>query len=167
VVPVVIGQEQLDDPEEAWRFLRSPLPPLESSEENDFRRVIHEIRGELGLKERAFDANAAIVDLPRAVRDDLEDLLDTERDAMRFFQRHNPIVRHVVLRKRKVLEDAGLLQRVGVDLHPNQEKCRDPNTFAVLFQRRALRTDEAFDSAYEAADAFGKAYGKRKGARTC
>ena len=164
VVPVVIGQEQLDDPEEAWRFLRSPLPPLESSEENDFRRVIHEIRGELGLKERAFDANAAIVDLPRAVRDDLEDLLDTERDAMRFFQRHNPIVRHVVLRKRKVLEDAGLLQRVGVDLHPNQEKCRDPNTFAVLFQRRALRTDQAFNSAYEAADAFGKAYGKRKGA---
>ena len=145
--------------------MRSPLPPLESSDESDFRRVIHEIRGELGIKERAFDITASVVALPRAVRDDLEDLLDTEKANMSFFQRHNPIVRHVVLRKRKVLEDANLLQRVGVDLHPNRDKSRCPNTFSVLFQRRALRTDEAFDNAYEAADAFGKAYGKRvKGA---
>jgi hypothetical protein len=165
VVPVVTGKEQIEDTETSWRYLRSPLPPLESSDESDFRRVMHEIRGELGLKELAFDLNASFVDLPRAVRDDLEDLLDTERDAMGFFQRHNPIVRHVVLRKRKVLEDADLLQRVGVDLHPNQEKSRDPNGFAVLFQRRALRTDQAFDSAYQAAEAFGKAYGHRvKGA---
>jgi Helicase conserved C-terminal domain/PLD-like domain/SNF2-related domain len=165
VIPILTGEEQIDDPEAAWRYLRSPLPPLESSDESDFRRVMHEIRGELGLKDRAFDVTASIADLPRAVRDDLEDLLDTKRSTMGFFQRHNPIVRHVVLRKRKVLEDADLLQRVGVDLHPNQEKCRDPNTFAVLFQQRALRTDEAFESAYEAADAFGRAYGQRvKGA---
>jgi hypothetical protein len=160
VIDIVTGKEQVDDPEAAWRFLRSPLPPLESSEESDFRRVIHEIRGEFSLNERAFDVTASIVDLPRAVRDDLEDLLDTKTAKVGFFQRHNPIVRHVVLRKRKVLEDAGLLQRVGVDLHPNQESCRDPNTFALLFQRRALRTDEAFENAYEAADAFGKAYGQ-------
>lgn len=160
VVPVVIGKEQIEEPEVAWQYLRSPLPPLESSDESDFRRVIHEIRGELGLKEKDFDIVAPLVDIPLAVRDDLEDLLDTERANMRFFQRHNPIVRHVVLRKRKVLEDAGLLQRVGVDLHPNQEKSRAPNAFAVLFRRRALRTDEAFDSAYEAAEAFGKAYGQ-------
>lgn len=161
VVPVVTGEDKIDELETAWRFLRSPLPPLESSQESDFRRVIHEIRGELGIRDRAFDVSTPVVDLPRAVRDDLEDLLDTERANMSFFQRHNPIVRHVVLRKRKVLEDAELLQRVGVDLHPNREKCRDPNAFTVLFQRRALRTDEAFDRAYEAADAFGKAYGKR------
>lgn len=164
-VPVVTGEDKVEDIETAWRFLRTPLPPLESSDESDFRRVIHEIRGELGVKDRAFNVNAPVVNLPRAVRDDLEDLINSEKAKMRFFQRHNPIVRHVVLRKRKVLEDAGLLQRVGVDLHPNQEKCKDPNAFAVLFQQRALRTDEAFDSAYEAADAFGKAYGKRvKGA---
>lgn len=165
VIPIVTGKEQINDLEVAWQYLRSPLPPLESSDEHDFRRVMHEIRGELGLKDRAFDVTAAIVDLPRAVRDDLEDLLDNQKDNISFFQRHNPIVRHVVLRKRKVLEDANLLQRVGVDLHPNPEKCRDPNAFAVLFQRRALRTDDTFDSAYEAADAFGRAYGQRvKGA---
>jgi Helicase conserved C-terminal domain/PLD-like domain/SNF2-related domain len=164
VVPVVIGATQITDLEEAWRYLRSPLPPLDSSEESDFRRVIHEIRGELGMKPQDFDTAASVVDLPRAVRDDLEDLIDAERANMSFFQRHNPIVRHVVLRKRKVLEEAGLLQKVGVDLHPNQEKCRDPNTFAILFQRRALRTDPAFVNAYEAAQTFGRAYGRRSGA---
>lgn len=160
-VPAITGEDRLEDLEVAWRFLRTPLPPLESSEESDFRRVIHEIRGELGLRDLDFDVRESVIDLPRAVRDDLEDLLTTERNGMRFFQRHNPIVRHVVLRKRKVLEEANLLQRVGIDLHPNPEKCVDSNAFAVLFQRRALRTDEAFDKAYEAADAFGKAYGKR------
>jgi len=164
VVSVVTGESHIDDLEEAWRYLRSPLPPLDSSAESDFRRVIHEIRGELGMQPKEFDTAAPIVNLPYAVRDDLEDLLDTERANMRFFQRHNPIVRHVVLRKRKVLEDAGLLQKVGVDLHPNQEKCRDPNTFAILFQRRALRTDQAFLNAYEAAQTFGRIYGRRAGA---
>jgi SNF2 family DNA or RNA helicase len=164
VVSVVTGESHIDDLEEAWRYLRSPLPPLDSSAESDFRRVIHEIRGELGMQPKDFDTAAPLVNLPYAVRDDLEDLLDTERANMRFFQRHNPIVRHVVLRKRKVLEDAGLLQKVGVDLHPNQEKCRDPNTFAILFQRRALRTDQAFLSAYEAAQTFGRIYGRRAGA---
>jgi len=163
VVPVVTGKEKIDDVEVAWRYVRSPLPPLESSNESDFRRVIHEVRGELGLKPQDFDTAAAVVDLPRAVRDDLEDLIDSERSNMGFFQRHNPIVRHVVLRKRKVLEDAGILQRVGVDLHPNPERSRDPNTFAILFQQRALRTSEAFEKAYAAAQAFGQAYGRRVG----
>jgi hypothetical protein len=163
VVPVVTGDAPVTDLEDAWRYLRSPLPPLESSEESDFRRVIHEIRGELGMKPQDVETSASVVELPRAVRDDLEDLLDTEVANMQFFQRHNPIVRHVVLRKRKVLEEAGLLQKVGVDLHPNPEKSRDPNTFAVLFRQRALRTDIAFENAYEAALAFGRAYGRRIG----
>lgn len=164
VIPVVTGESQVTNIEEAWRFLRSPLPPLESSNENDFRRVIHEIRGELGMKPDAYDTAAPVVDLPRAVRDDLEDLLASETANMQFFQRHNPIVRHVVLRKRKVLEDAQILQKVGVDLHPNQENCHDPNTFAILFQRKALRSEPAFLNAYEAAQKFGKAYGRRSGA---
>ena len=106
----------------AWRYVRSPLPPLESSNEGDFRRVMYGVREELGLKPRDFDTSASVVALSRAVSEDLEDLMDSERANMSFFQRHNPIVRHVVLRKRKVLEEAGILSRVGVDLHPNQEK---------------------------------------------
>ena len=164
VLPIVTGQDRIDDLELAWRYLRSPLPPLDSSQEPDFRRVIHEIRGELGLKPDAFDTSDAVVNLPRAVQDDLEDLLETDTDNMHFFQRHNPIVRHVVLRKRTVLENAGLLQRVGVELHPNAALSRDPTTFAILFQQRSLRTEGAFFTAYEAARAFGRAYGRRAGA---
>lgn len=165
VVPVVTGKETISDLEDAWRYLRSPLPPKDSSEESDFRRVMHEIRGELGLTPQAFDTAEPLVSLPSSVRDDLEDLLETRREDMSFFQRHNPIVRHVVLRKRKVLEDAGLLQKVGVDLHPNKEKSRDPNTVGRLFRRKALRTDDAFDRTYHAVQDFCQAYGKgRNGA---
>ncbi len=161
VIPVITGKENPNDSETAWRFLRSPLPPLESSEESDFRRVMHEIRGELGLKPQEFNCYASVVDLPIAVRDDLEDLLESQQANNRFFQRHNPIVRHVILRKRTVLEEAGLLQKVAVDLHPDPAKCKDSNGFTILFQNQALRTDENFEEAYEAANDFGIAYGKR------
>ncbi|QUS61830.1 phospholipase D-like domain-containing anti-phage protein [Synechocystis sp. PCC 7338] len=161
VLPVVTGLENPNDPETAWRFLRSPLPPLGSSEEKDFRRVMHEIRGELGLKPQEFNCYAPVVDLPSAVRDDLEDLLESQQANNRFFQRHNPIVRHVVLRKRTVLEAAGLLPKVGVALHPDPQKSQDPTAFTVLFRYQALRTDENFAEAYEAANDFGTAYGKR------
>ncbi|MDN5851125.1 MAG: SNF2-related protein, partial [Nitrococcus sp.] len=161
VLPVLTGRERIVEPESAWRLLRSPLPPLESSDEHDFRRVLHEIRGELGLDERNPEGPDSVLDLSNEIRDELEDLLETAQANTSFFQRHNPIVRHVVLRKRKVLEEAGLLQRVGVDLHPNRERSREPNAYAVLFEGQALRTNDAFDRAYEAADRFGQAYGRR------
>lgn len=36
-----------------------------------------------------------------------------------FFQQHNPLVRHIVLRRRETLENQGLLERVGVAVHPD------------------------------------------------
>jgi len=161
VVDVVTGQDSLTDLDQAWRYLRSPLPPKDVSDEGDFRRVIHEIRGELGLGEAQFDVRQSWVELSQDIRADLGDLLETPRQGLQFFQRHNPIVRHVVLRKRQVLEAAGLVQKVGVTLHPNIEKTTDTSQFIRLFHHRALRTHEAFDRAYKAADAFGCAYGQR------
>ncbi|MEB3175023.1 MAG: helicase-related protein, partial [Cyanobacteriota bacterium] len=161
VIPLVTGQENPTDPEVAWRFLRSPLPPVDCSAESDFRRVLHEIRSELGLQPQAFNCYDPVVRLPSAVRDDLEDLLESQQANNRFFQRHNPIVRHVVLRKRAVLEAAGLLPKVGVNLHPDGADSQAPNAFALLFSRQALRTDAYFEQAYEAAADFGSAYGKR------
>jgi superfamily II DNA/RNA helicase len=104
-----------------------------------------------------------VVDLPQAVREEFEDLLEIPINGTAFFQRHNPVVRHVVLRKRKVLENEGLLQSVGVNLHPNHKKNAKPHLFTALFHKKALKTDEKLDVAYEAAEAFGTAYGKRVG----
>ena len=54
-------------------------------------------------------------------------------------------------------KDAGLLRSIGVDLHPEYEKTRHP----TLFHNQALKTDDVFDMAYEAAEKFGAAYGRR------
>lgn len=161
--PLLTGEDHPADPEQAWKFLRSPLPPVDSSSEGNFRLLIHNIRAELRIRDTAFDAPGSIVDLPGDVREEFEDLLELPFDGTHFFQRHNPVVRHVVLRKRTVLEDAGLLQRIGVDLHPDHGKSRRPNRFAALFHKQALKTDDQFDRAYEAAEKFGTAYGRRVG----
>lgn len=36
-----------------------------------------------------------------------------------FFQQHNPLVRHIVLRRREALKNQGLLERAGVVVHPD------------------------------------------------
>ena len=38
-----------------------------------------------------------------------------------FLREHNPVVRHTVLRRRQTLEEAGLLDKVGVEVHPNPQ----------------------------------------------
>ena len=35
---------------------------------------------------------------------------------------HNPVVRHVVLRRRKTLEEAGLMKPVAVQIHPRENE---------------------------------------------
>ena len=160
--PLLTGDDRCPSAERAWKHLKSPLPPMDASEEPEFRRLISSIRLELGLGDRDFETNTPFAGLPLDVREDLEALIATERQGASFFQRHNPIVRHVVLRKRRELEDRGLLQRVDVRLHPDEGHGVEPSGYYRLFEGEALRTSAAFDSAYEAALAFGKAYGKRK-----
>ncbi|WP_291321133.1 phospholipase D-like domain-containing anti-phage protein [Desulfonatronospira sp.] len=161
--PLLTGEDHPRDLEQAWKFLRPPLPPVDASSEGYFRRLVHNIRAEMGLRENTFEATGSVVDLPEAVREEFEDLLEEPVQGTKFFQRHNPVVRHVVLRKRRVLEESGLLQRIGVDLHPDHDRSREPHQFAALFQEQALKTEHWFDQAYEAAEAFGRAYGRRVG----
>jgi superfamily II DNA/RNA helicase len=77
-----------------------------------------------------------------------------------FYREHNPILRHTVLRRRKTLEEAGLLEPTAVSVHP------DPNSGAaypgVGFDGLGLRTNHPFDLAYQAAEDFTAALQKRK-----
>jgi len=78
-----------------------------------------------------------------------------------FFQRENPFVRHIVLRKRTTLKSIGLLTKVGVDMHPERNLARELQLFNALFEASALRTSEDFREAYCEARLFGKALAKR------
>ncbi len=77
-----------------------------------------------------------------------------------FFREHNPIVRHTVLRRRSTLEGKGLLERVGVTIHPEPDA---PATAypGVGFVGLGLLTNHPFDLAYEAAESFTAALAAR------
>lgn len=162
-LPLINGENRCKDPEEAWKFLSSPLPPYDSSTENDFRRVLYQIRTEFRLPADTFTTHTKLTDFPPELREEFEDLIRSEKNGTTFFQRHNPAVRHVVLRKRNVLEEQGLLDRVGVFLHPDPARLKDSTQYHYLFENKALFTTDTFQSAYEATGEFGRAYGKRVG----
>jgi hypothetical protein len=77
--------------------------------------------------------------------------------ALGFLREHNPIVRHTVLRRRRTLEDAGLLERVGVEVHPDPQA--PAGTYpGVAFEGLGLVTNHPFDLAYRAAEGFTEAW---------
>ena len=73
-------------------------------------------------------------------------------------ERHNPIVRRVVRRTRPMLEERGLLKRIGVITHPRAED----GLSTVLFDGEGLVMNFAFNAAYEAAEAFSRLYAARQ-----
>lgn len=161
VLPVLSGQAHIKSASQAWDFLRSPLPQVDSSDEPGARKVYSQIRDDLEVPKDATETGRPVTDLDDLTREVLEDELETRIANATFFQRENPIVRHVVLRKRTDLEDKGLLKRIGVDLHPDRQYVRDTGGFDALFEDRALRVDEGFRYAYEQARTFGKVLSRR------
>ena len=161
VLGIISGGQQVTSLDHAWELLRSPLPLVDSTGEPRARRLFSAIRQDLGLLNGEVQTNRPLADLSEDTREIMEDELHRHVSGATFFQRENPLVRHVVLRKRVSLEDAGLLSKVGVDLHPNRQLMRDPQSFDVLFEAEALRTSEDFREAYREARAFGKAIGQR------
>jgi SNF2 family DNA or RNA helicase len=165
VLDIVSGRQRVLKPEHAWELLRSPLPPLESTAEPNARKLFSAIRQDLGLTEHEWQTNRPLTELADETRELLEIELERDIEGASLFQRENPLVRHVVLRKRKQLEDMGLLARVGVDVHPVRAGVREPRDFDVLFEGKALRIGDEYLRAYDEARAFGKALSKRgKGA---
>ena len=160
VLPILSGEQEVTDLANAWELLRSPLPPVNSTADNPVRQLYSAIRQDLGLSTRQFEAGR-LADLDIGTRQDFELELDRRVANAPFFQRENPFVRHVVLRKRTTLEEAGLLKRVGVDVHPDVNRVKDIHAFNALFEGLAVRTDEHFREAYNEARQFGKVLGKR------
>jgi superfamily II DNA or RNA helicase len=127
-----------------WGLFRNPLPP--ASEHVVFR----DIRDDAGL------ATQGVVG-PRF--DDLRS--DVRTDFLNEFrtlaERHNPIVRRVVRRTRPMLEERGLLKRIGVVAHPRPEDGLPPR----LFNDEGLEMNLRFKAAYEAAENFSRLYAQR------
>ncbi|MDM7457162.1 MAG: helicase-related protein [Tepidimonas sp.] len=161
VLDILAGRQEVLDPNHAWELLRSPLPRVESTNEPHARKLLSAIRQDLGLTNGEWQTNRPLTDLAEETREILEEELERRIAGATLFQRENPLVRHVVLRKRQQLEDANLLTRVGVEIHPDRSKVAEPRIFDVLFEGKALRTSEDFREAYSQARAFGKALAKR------
>lgn len=161
VLPVLAGEMEVSEPAFAWELLRSPLPLVDSTQEPRARRLFSAIRQDLGLVRGEWQTHQALTDLSGDTREILEEELERRIASAAFFQRENPLVRHIVLRKRVRLEEAGLLTRVGVEVHPDRQRVRDPHGFDALFEGKALRTREDFREAYREARRFGQALSRR------
>lgn len=160
IISILAGHTTVESLPQAWELLRSPLPRTESTTEPHARRLFSAVRQDLGLTTE-WQASRTLADLKEDTREILEDELDRRIAGATLLQRENPLVRHVVLRKRQQLEEAGLLPRIGVDIHPAREHASEERTFDTLFEGKALRTSEVFRQAYAEARVFGKVLAKR------
>ena len=161
VLPIISGHTEVVEPDLGWELLRSPLPVVNSTDEPRARRLFSAIRQDLRLPEWQTECGATLIDLSDDTREIFGEELEREMSGATFFQRENPLIRYIVLRKRADLEDAGLLPRIGVDLHPDRQFVRDILRFDALFEGNALRTNDDFREAYREARAFGKALSRR------
>ena len=148
-LPLIKGENSPPDEKEAWEWLRNPLPPAREDP------LFGALRLQLELADDRFFTDRGFGSLGFLERQALSEAL-----APSFFRDHNPVVRHTVLRRRKTLEEAGLLERVGVDVHPDPDA--PPGTYrGVIFDGLGLVTNHPFDLAYEAAEQFTKALRRR------
>lgn len=152
-LPLVKGEEIPTDEREAWEWLRNPLPAA------DEQALFASLRLRLGLAEQSFFTDRGFGSLGFLEQQALGEALEPG-----FLQAHNPVVRHTVLRRRQTLEAAGLLERIGVVIHPDPEA--PATAYAgiggdVGFVGLGLRTNHPFNLAYEAALAFTSALKQR------
>jgi superfamily II DNA or RNA helicase len=148
-LPLVKGEETPVDDRDAWEWLRNPLPP--GSED----AMVAILRLQLGLDNKDFFTNKGFGSLGFLEKQAVGQTLEPG-----FFKQHNPIVRHTVLRRRQTLEEAGLLEKIGVDIYPGLDA--PANAYpGVGFRGLGLLTNHPFDLAYQAAEDFTKALQQR------
>lgn len=148
-LPVVKGEQAPAEEREAWEWVRDPIPPAREY------HMFLTLRQQLGVADDSFVAKSGFGALDFVAQQALSAALDPA-----FLQQHNPVVRHTVLRRRRTLEAQGLLDRVGVHVHPDPDA--PPGTYrSVPLNGIGLLTNRPFDIAYEAAEEFTRALGAR------
>jgi len=148
-LPLVKGDVGPADEREAWEWLRSPLPP--GIDDTFFATL----RLQLGLTEQEFFTSRGFGSLGFPAQQTIGQALDRG-----FFRERNPIVRHTVLRRRQTLEQAGLLEKIGVDIHPSPDASATEYP-GVGFVGLGLLTNHPFDLAYQAAEDYTAALQER------
>lgn len=152
VLPFLKGERKVANLSEGWQLLTNPLPPTGSDD------LLADVRSTLDLGERDWITNRYPSEMGNSVisiKAEME--LTAVYGGMGYFQRDNPLLRHVVLRKRRDLERLGLIPNLPVDMHPSDDLPGPPH----LFDGLSLYTSPGFESALEAVNAFTKAYAKR------
>lgn len=140
--PLVTGEKRLHDELECWEWIRNPLPSRQEDSLYDH------IRADFGLRDNVHYCDLSITQLEPQTREELNEKITESTNGLSFFQCHNPVIRHTVLRQRKTLEERGLLDRVAVEIHPN------PENSCFLFDNLGLRTSAEIDWAYSEAIEF-------------
>ncbi|MGH3265917.1 MAG: SNF2-related protein, partial [Trebonia sp.] len=157
---LVTGRERPQQEPDAWPWLCNPIPP--GGEHFFFDHV----RSDLGLREDAFVTAASYTELDDMItRDELRDLLARDGAGLGFIQQHNPVVRHVILRRRKTLEEAGLMKPVAVDIHPREAESDRRSRAFFGPTGHAVETSATLRDAFEEAERFtGALMARNKGA---
>ena len=150
---VIAGNTPLREPDVAWPWLRSPLPHEREAP------VFRSIREDLRTSRAEFFTDRGIAELEPDTRDDLEEVLELgeiRNNRIGFMRYHNPLGRHVVLRRRGTLEKAGLMDRIAVNIHPQARATPG------IFENKAVRTPHFYDQAYEEVRQFTRAMKSRQ-----
>lgn len=142
-IEMVTGRRQPRDASEVWHWINNPLPPAREDP------LFDNIRGLMGIPSKSYVCPHRFEDLDYLMKE-MWIPMGMERD---YFRMNNPLVRHVVLRKRKELEDMGLLDRVGVYTHPIPEK---KHLYQARFVSLGISTNTPFEVAYERAEQFSE-----------
>jgi superfamily II DNA or RNA helicase len=150
-LPVIKGEVTFDDPALVWEYLKTPLPP---KTEMDDRLI--SLRGALEIGDDQHHSDVPFSELAIGAEMAVSEIAQDKN----FFKNNNPILRHTILRRRDVLEDMGLLEKVAVDVHPDPKAALGTYPGLAL-DGLGLMTNLPFNRAYEAAEEFTKLLGLR------
>ena len=142
-IPLVTGKHLISSEQEIWQWLSNPLPPAHE------HSIIQQIRDYLVVDSQSFICAHRFEDLDYMI----QNIWLSQCTNNDFFKENNPVLRHVVLRKRKQLEDDGLLEKVGVRTHP---LTRNLAQYHSRFVGLGIPTNTPFQVAYEKAEEFCK-----------